>query len=616
MQHSESNVGGFSSSEAGETSQASRPLAHPAESDVTSDNMPLAADISPPSALVGRPITCASAEPSSILKPTAIGSCEILAEIARGGMGVVYRARQRALGRTVAVKVILDAAFSHPEQVRRFETEAQAAANLSHPNIAAIYEFGTHDGRPYLLMEYIDGAPLTAWRESQPNRDERTVAELMRSIALAIEHAHQHGVIHRDLKPSNVLVDRMGAPRIIDFGLAKLITHDASLTASGTALGTPSYMAPEQATGGAARSGAGVDVYGLGAILYELLTGRPPFRAGTVVATLARVVSEPPVPPRLLDAGVSRNLEAICLKCLAKDPADRYPSARALADDLDRVLEGGSAWARRRIGLISKPTRPLLAAGMASVLALFVVLTIKRVEFFPSAALAALGGVTTALVGLALVMFWNELLLPTWLVSRSSHPLAKAAFGLGLILVTLIFNYPALLLIETSEGPKSTAERAIYSVVTAAAVAGLIGKLFCLAGAYHAPAQGALLGSAVADLLGLTLGLGWSGFIRIESTAVPITPWLFLVGALCFVRGLEWIAAGLDAPALQPKARRLRFLLGMVYPALFAISFVGHWVAPWMESGFAMAYVAAWLVSIFLFARLLHGVQHHILQRI
>ena len=547
-----------------------------------------------------------------------IGSCELLDEISRGGMGIVYRARQRALGRVVALKIILDASFSTAEQVLRFQAEAQAAANLDHPNIVAIYELGEHEGRPYLVMEYIEGVCLSTWRDLQTSRDERRIAELMKSIALAVDHAHEHGVIHRDLKPSNVLVDRSGAPHVVDFGLAKLTTHDSGLTTSGVVLGTPSYMSPEQASGNSTSVGPAADVYGLGAILYELLTGRPPFRADTIGATLAQVATEMPVPPRFLDAAVSRNLEAICLKCLEKDAGNRYVSPRALADDLDRLLQGGRVLARRRIGVLATKARPLLLAGVISGLAIFAFLLTRLMPTLSAAAFGLFGSVIFSLACLAAISAWNELVLPTWLVTRSSHPLAKAAFGLGLVLVTLLFNYPATLLLEipndliTSEGARTIVD----SVIGIAILAGLVGKLFCLVGAFHSAAQGPLLWSIVADMTAVTLSAGWSGFIRLESTGIPVTPWLCVVAAMCFIVGLERMSAGLEEPDLQRKSRRLRLWIGVVCPALFVAAFAANWVSSTVETGIGILYTFAWLFGLLWFARVIYRVQDRILQRI
>ncbi len=280
------------------------------------------------------------ATPSIIGRPVIryFGNYELLEEIARGGMGVVYKARQVNLNRTVAVKTILTGQLADDEAVRRFHTEAEAAANLRHPNIVAIHEIGEQEGLHYFSMDYIEGRNLAQVAGGQPLAPARA-AGYVRKIAEAIHFAHQRGTLHRDLKPSNVLIDERDEPRITDFGLAKVADADRGLTCSGMVLGTPNYMAPEQASGRTDLVGPASDVYALGAILYELLTGRPPFQGVSVQATLVQVVEGDPAPPRRLRADVPADLETICLKCLEKAPAARYASARELAEDLGRFLK-------------------------------------------------------------------------------------------------------------------------------------------------------------------------------------------------------------------------------------------------------------------------------------
>ncbi len=254
-------------------------------------------------------------------------------------MGVVWKARQASLNRTVAVKMILAGKLAGEAEVQRFRREAEAAANLQHPNIVAIHEVGEHDGQHYYSMDYVQGRDLGALvRESGPVPSERAAA-CLKTLAEAVHFAHQRGTLHRDLKPQNVLMDAAGIPRITDFGLAKFVERDESLTQSGTPMGSPSYMPPEQAAGHHDQVGPHSDVYALGAILYELLTGRPPFRADTAIATMRQVMESDPVAPRKINAAVPPDLETICLKCLEKNPARRYPSAQALAEDLDRFLK-------------------------------------------------------------------------------------------------------------------------------------------------------------------------------------------------------------------------------------------------------------------------------------
>jgi serine/threonine protein kinase len=287
----------------------------------------------------------------------AFGDYELLEELGRGGMGVVYKARQRALDRLVALKMILPGPLSAAEDLQRFRTEAEATARLHHRNIVAIHEVGEINGQHFYSMDFIDGPSLSKRLGNGPLAG-RVAARFLQTIARAIQHAHSQGILHRDLKPSNILLDGDDEPHVTDFGLAKRLGADSSKTRTGAVMGTPSYMSPEQAAGRTKELGPACDIYGLGAVLYELVTGRPPFRSDTPLDTLKHVIEREPAPPRLLNPKVDRDLETICLKCLEKDPGRRYASAAALADDLGRYLNG-EAISVRSFNVLDRLTRTL-----------------------------------------------------------------------------------------------------------------------------------------------------------------------------------------------------------------------------------------------------------------
>jgi predicted Ser/Thr protein kinase len=303
---------------------------------------------------------------------------EVLGELGRGGMGVVFRARQTGLKRLVALKMLLGGRQAAPSERARFEAEVEAIARLQHPNLVQVFEVGEHEGRAFFSMEYLEGGNLEDRIASRP-QPPRQAAELVEALARAIHAAHQRGVIHRDLKPANVLLTAEGAPKISDFGLAKRLDVTSGPTLTQHVLGTPSYMAPEQAAGRSKHVGPATDVYALGAILYQLLTGRPPFQGEGPMATMRQVAEEEPVPPRRLESTVPADLETICLKCLNKQPGQRYASAAALADDLRRFLAFEPILARP-IGpwqrLVKWARRRPAAAGVSafSILALLVAL--------------------------------------------------------------------------------------------------------------------------------------------------------------------------------------------------------------------------------------------------
>lgn len=321
---------------------------------------------------------CAPTQAAMAL-PRELGDYELMREIGRGGMGAVYQARQKSLRRMVALKIIHGYALASSDQLRRFAAEAQAAANLRHANIVRVLDSGQVEGIPYLAMDFIEGQSLAQRLACEP-LDRECAVRLLCAVARAVDYLHHQGIIHRDLKPSNILLDGEGQPIVTDFGLAKLLSDDAHLTKTGMAAGTPSYMAPEQAAGQSNRVTPACDIYSLGAVFYELLTGRPPFQAETAIDVLIQVLEREPPAPRQLDRSIPRTLSQICLKCLEKDPANRYPSAGALADDLERYLKGEpvevsaghpwlrlTRWTRREPALVSRLCVFLLFYGVESV---------------------------------------------------------------------------------------------------------------------------------------------------------------------------------------------------------------------------------------------------------
>jgi WD40 repeat protein/tRNA A-37 threonylcarbamoyl transferase component Bud32 len=312
-----------------------------------------------------------AAGPAPLPGSVAVPGYELLGELGRGGMGVVYKARQIKLNRVVALKMILAGGHAGAADLARFVTEAEAIARLQHPNIVQLYEVGEHGGLPYFSLEFCPGGSLDRKLGGTP-LPPRQAAALVETLARAMQAAHEKGVVHRDLKPANVLVAEDGTPKVTDFGLAKKLGEAAGQTASGAVLGTPSYMAPEQALGKAKAVGPAADVYALGAILYELLTGRPPFKAATTWDTVQQVVNGDPAAPSRLQPNLPRDLETVCLKCLQKDPDRRYPSAADLADDLRRFQTGESIRARP-VGYTERTWRwclrnPWVAASLAAVL--------------------------------------------------------------------------------------------------------------------------------------------------------------------------------------------------------------------------------------------------------
>lgn len=277
--------------------------------------------------------------------PCQFGDYVLERVIGRGGMGVVYAGRQANLDRMVAIKMIRSGALASEEEVHRFYAEARSAAKLAHPNIVTVYQCGEVDGHRFFSMDLVDGTDLSRMTKDGP-LDAKLAATYVRDVARAIQYAHEHGVLHRDLKPANILVDRKGLVRITDFGLAKVLGKESGLTATGAALGTPSYMSPEQAAGKVAEQGQATDTYSLGAILFALVTGKPPFKADTVVETIMHVIHRPAPTARSLNGDLDADIETIIDRCLQKKPEQRYDSAGQLADDLDRYLTGTPIQAR------------------------------------------------------------------------------------------------------------------------------------------------------------------------------------------------------------------------------------------------------------------------------
>src|SRR5258705_4599449 len=301
------------------------------------------------------------------------GHYELLEEGGRGGQGVVFRARQKSLNRTVALKVISLGQWASEAHLKRFRREAEAAASVDHPSIVPIYEVGERDGSFYFSMKFVEGGQLDEVVRRTPVSI-RHAAELIAKVARTVHYAHEHGILHRDIKPGNILLDQQGEPHLTDFGLARLIETESTVTRTLEVLGTPSYMAPEQAAGETTKLSKATDVYGLGAVLYQLLAGHPPFAGGTTYETIRLLRDTEPRPPRLLNPKVDRDISTICLKCLDKDPKRRYSSALALAEDLEHWLKHepirakpsgffthGRKWVRRN---------PVIAALVVSLIAL------------------------------------------------------------------------------------------------------------------------------------------------------------------------------------------------------------------------------------------------------
>src|SRR5437773_3363548 len=325
-----------------------------------------------------------SGSPAEVLMD--FGDYELLEELGRGGQGVVYRARQKSLNRTVALKVIGLGQWATQAHLKRFRREAESAANLDHPCIVPIYEVGEREGSCYFSMKFIDGGQLDEVAKRTPIST-RNAAELIAKLARTVHYAHEHGILHRDIKPGNILVDTKGEPHLTDFGLARLLETKSTVTHTMDVLGTPSYMAPEQASGRNEQLTSATDVYGLGAVFYQLLTGHPPFAGGTTYETVRLVLEAEPRQLRLWNPKIDRELSTICLKCLEKDPKRRYSSALALADDLEHWLRHEPIRARR-IGVFTRgrkwvrrnPTTTMLIAALVALAAAIVGVMVWKSE--------------------------------------------------------------------------------------------------------------------------------------------------------------------------------------------------------------------------------------------
>ncbi|HVJ66413.1 MAG TPA: serine/threonine-protein kinase [Caulifigura sp.] len=375
---------------------------------------------------------------SSLLRRKTFGPYDLVCEIGRGGMGVVYRARHRTLNIEVALKTIRSSDLASVDEVRRFYLEARAAAGLMHPNITRVHDAGECDGLHYLTMDLIDGPSLAEVLKEGP-MPSIPAASLMEQVARAVHYLHEKGIVHRDVKPSNILLDREGVPHVSDFGLAKVFTPGEDATLSGTIIGTPNYMSPEQAEGHSAQVTALSDVFSLGAILYEMLTGRPPFRSDSPLNTLFAVLETEPTLPRKLDRTIPAELERICLRGLEKSPERRYPTAAAMADDLQRFVDGEpialpTADVRHRVRQ-SLRREPALASHL---LAIALAAIIVQVRAWFTDVDPASHGLVMGLFGLWAALCWG---LQYWLRTERAADIARYAWAaVDVVVYTVLLN--------------------------------------------------------------------------------------------------------------------------------------------------------------------------------
>jgi len=404
--------------------------------------------------------------------PASFGDYELIDEIARGGMGVVYKARQVSLNRVVALKMILSGQFASENDVRRFRQEAESAATLDHSGIVPIYEIGEHAGHHFFSMKLIVGGSLSD-RMEEINSQPRLAAKLIADVGRAVHHAHQRGILHRDLKPANILLDQSGNPLVSDLGLAKDIRSDSNLTHTGAIVGTPAYMPPEQAAAKKEITTA-ADIYSIGAMLYEALTGKPPHEGDTPLETLLKVTEKPVTPPRELDSTIDRTLELICMKCLRREPDERYASAAALADDLESWLNNEPVSVRppsfsENLGVILRSNlksafgAALISAGVGVMFATFWMFNVARHENFGSApevyasfpsesqpefflranemATSAPSNIGTLGILLAVFLIIYLGLIITWLIRpKPGSPALAIGVVSGLVLNTFVFG--------------------------------------------------------------------------------------------------------------------------------------------------------------------------------